>query len=52
VRVESILDVELGRGSDYIRVHFDGGSVLVHRSLTAVEERLPSAIFSGSIVPS
>lgn len=27
------------------RVQLDGGSVLVHRSLTAVEQRLPSAIF-------
>jgi two-component system LytT family response regulator len=30
---------------NYSRVHFDGGSALVHRSLTAVQERLPAAIF-------
>jgi len=30
---------------NYSRVHFDGGSALVHRSLTAVEERLPAATF-------
>lgn len=30
---------------NYSRVHFDGGSALVHRSLTAVEERLPAPTF-------
>lgn len=30
---------------NYSRVHFDGGSALVHRSLTAVEERLPGPTF-------
>ena len=30
---------------NYSRIHFAGGSVLVHRSLTAVEARLPAATF-------
>jgi two-component system, LytTR family, response regulator len=30
---------------NYSRIHFAGGSALVHRSLTAVEARLPAATF-------
>lgn len=30
---------------NYSRIHFDGGSTLVHLSLTAVEARLPAATF-------
>ena len=30
---------------NYSRIHFDGGSTLVHRTLTAVEARLPAASF-------
>lgn len=43
VAVEDISLVEAE--GNYSRVHFDGGSALVHRSLTAVEERLPAATF-------
>jgi two-component system LytT family response regulator len=30
---------------NYSRIHFDGGATLVHRSLTAVEARLPATTF-------
>ena len=42
----AVTDISLVEAEgNYSRVHFDGGSVLVHRSLTAVEERLPATAF-------
>ena len=42
----AVTDISLVEAEgNYSRVYFDGGSVLVHRSLTAVEERLPAAAF-------
>jgi len=42
----AVTDISLVEAKgNYSRVHFDGGSVLVHRSLTAVEERLPATAF-------
>lgn len=42
----AVTDISLVEAEgNYSRIHFDGGSALVHRSLTAVESRLPAATF-------
>lgn len=42
----AVTDISLVEAEgNHSRIHFDGGSALVHRSLTAVESRLPAATF-------